>query len=398
MAIIQTDIIGKVLYYHDMDDIVISSAVGYPCRIQLSSDDRGVILDEVYYPDFSGDIHFDIRDIIATDFSLSMPETGKDIQQTDLFKTFSIRVNNGEITGVFTVCGYSEDTTGRMTDIDMLFIPEDYMLPLSLCNNWERSGIRFCFPDKDPITVPDILTTTKSFGITSRMIDLKSHPASEQKSFYVEMDCGETKITSAVFHIIQDHCEQYLFANRYGGFDNIPMRGVREFIPDMSFETGIQGREAEQINSNAEYQYSQNSGFLSRKVIELASELLCSSQIYHIDSDGEFRRIIILESDLHTRSNSNLHSFSFKYKYADHARPLSLKYKSTRVASAAADKTLVYAVTSSPQTITHNKNRFPSVTVVDQNREVVMTSVEYSDSNNIIVSWVGDLEGYIYIN
>ena len=107
---------------------------------------------------------------------------------------------------------------------------------------------------------------------------------------------------------------------------------------------------------------------------------------------------MILESDLHTKSNDELHSFTFKYKYADYSRPLSLKYKSTGVTSGNSDKTLVFPLAGSPQTITHNKNKFPSVTVVDQNREVVLTSVEFPDSNNIILSWNGDLDGYVYIN
>ena len=398
MATIQTDIFGKVVNFFELEPIVVFTAIGTPVSVMLKSDAKGLLLDELYYPGFDGSIEVDIKDIIASEMYLLLPEEGIDIQQTEIYKEFTLRINDGEIEGTFTVCGFSEECTGRLTDIDILRVPSDYKIPLSLVNSWERDGIRYKLPDGRYIE-DNGLKTTNSIGITSRMLDLASSPVANENCFVIELDCGENILSTAAFHITSGHFEQYLFANRYGGFDNIPMSGVREFQPDLSFETGIYNNVSEQISADSETIYIQNSGFLSSKVIELASELLCSPQIYHLDQNGEFRRIILLDSSLSIKSGDSLHSFSFKYKYADDSRPASLRYRSIAgKTTSKPEKTLVYPITESPMTITHDRNRFPSVTVIDQDRQVVITSIEYPDSNNVIISWTGELQGYVYIN
>lgn len=399
MAALLTDIIGKVLYFHDMTPIVISSEIGLPVRIIISEDAKGVIIDETYYPDFDGLINLDIRDVIASDMYLQVPEVGYDIQQKDIFRTYTIQVGN-DISGVFTVCGYSEDALEFMTDVDMLRIPQNYMMPLSICNICDRIGISYRFLDGS-VEDEDVLRTKESIGITARMVGISASPAADKSSFFVEIACDVVTYSSPVFHITPGHFEQYLFANRYGGFDNIPMDGLREFVPDLSFETGKYSSGNEQTSAEAEYVYSQNSGFQSRKVLELAAELLCSPQIYHLTESGRPRRIIILESSLTSSSENSLHSFSFKYKYADDTRPASLKYRTMGVMSTVAaepQKTVVYPITMSPMTITHNRNRYPCITAVDKNRETVVVSIEYPDTNTVKISWKGDLEGYIYLN
>jgi hypothetical protein len=62
------------------------------------------------------------------------------------------------------------------------------------------------------------------------------------------------------------------------------------------------------------------------------------------------------------------------------------------------EKTAVYPITTSPMTITHNRDKYPCITAVDTNREVVGVTVEHPDSNTVQISWKGELKGYIYLN
>ena len=55
---------------------------------------------------------------------------------------------------------------------------------------------------------------------------------------------------------------------------------------------------------------------MSRKTLEAMKDLICSRQIWHW-KDGAFRQIVIMESDISSASDNMLHSFSFKYRYAD---------------------------------------------------------------------------------
>ena len=399
MAHLITSLAGQVIYFDELEQIIISSSDNSPVSVTLSSDGNGVLLDESYYPGFDGRIYIDIKDIVETQMSLEIPTEWVDTQQTSIYKEFSLVIDDAEPV-IFTVCGYASGSLSRITDVDELYVPRNYMLPLSVVNKWERSGIRFHFSDGTTKETYG-LAATSSIGAVSTMIPIADSLASGQSHFVVKLDCEDRTLSSAVFHVCEGQFEQYLFANRYGGFDNIPMAGVREFVPNMSFEAGIYSSGNEQINADTEYIYSQNSGFVSKRVAELASELLCSNQIYHLDHNGEFRRIVILEAEMGTRSDESLQSFSFKYKYVDDDRPSLLKLRgvtSYARTQTAERRTLVYGIKSSPMKIEHNLSRFPTVTVIDNSRQVVVTTVEYPDDNTVLISWIGDLTGYIYIN
>lgn len=52
-----------------------------------------------------------------------------------------------------------------------------------------------------------------------------------------------------------------------------------------------------------------------------------------------------------------------------------------------------------PWNINHNLNRFPSVSVVDlTNTQIVPTTVQYIDANNITITFAGVQDGAAYLN
>lgn len=400
MADLQSDIFGKVLYFQDMLPIIISGDIGDPVNIQLYSDIQGIILDESYYPDFSGHIELDIKDVIAADMYLTIPGD-KDMQQEHITRQYSLTVDDS-IRGTFDVCGFSEDALECLTDIDVLRIPQNYLLPISIPNAvGERTGLIYRHSEGIE-RVDDILTTIDDIGVTSRMVNIETSPVVNKGSFVIELPCDTVTLYTAIFQICKGRFEQYLFANRYGGFDNLPMDGQREFIPDFTFKSGRYSSGNEQISAEADYIYSQNSGFQSQKVLELASELLCSPQIYHLDHNGSFRRIIILESTVASQSNETLHSFSFKYKYADDARPAALRYRGASQITVLQSKGSTYThlqnYASSKWVITHNLSRHPSVTIVDSAGTSLFGDVTYDSDNQITIRFSAPFSGKAYLN
>jgi hypothetical protein len=56
------------------------------------------------------------------------------------------------------------------------------------------------------------------------------------------------------------------------------------------------------------------------------------------------------------------------------------------------------SVASNNWIVTHNLNKFPSVSVVDSGKNVVEGEVNYIDSNNVSISFSGAFSGKAYFN
>ena len=132
MANLESSISGKVLYFYEMPPIVISAPIGTPVRFVLETDDKGVLLDEIYWPDFSGKVEIDIKDIVANELYLEVPPLNELVEQASIFKVFHYDIGEGEDFGSFTVNGYSKHAATRVSDINELRIPKDYVLPVTI--------------------------------------------------------------------------------------------------------------------------------------------------------------------------------------------------------------------------------------------------------------------------
>lgn len=317
---LDTDISGQTLYLPDMDDIVISSTEesekNSPVKILLSDTGGNTILEEYYFFNFDGIISIDIKDVLSEYFSHVLPAIGEDTAQAGLSAGMSIDVNDGELSAGFTVNGMSSRAKERSSDIDVLRIPEDFILPLSVHDIAERSGVEFVTPYRRHLQQSWLPTSGTGKGSMTRLSDISGYPSWLKESFHVEFPGTDPLIASPQFKLCSHHFEQYLFANRYGGFDNIPMDGLLESEPDTEHEAGMYAGKTRQIRSRCTCEYTQNSGYVSRKTLEAMKDLICSRQIWHW-KDGAFRQIVIMESDISSASDNMLHSFSFKYRYAD---------------------------------------------------------------------------------
>ena len=71
---------------------------------------------------------------------------------------------------------------------------------------------------------------------------------------------------------------------------------------------------------------------------------------------------------------------------------------STPFASHGGTTTHTQRVASSTWTVTHNLNKFPSVTIVDSNEEQIFGVVDYQSANTIVLTFSAAISGKAYLN
>tara|TARA_S200002703_G_scaffold106091_2_gene92023 strand:+ start:358 stop:687 length:330 start_codon:yes stop_codon:yes gene_type:complete len=72
--------------------------------------------------------------------------------------------------------------------------------------------------------------------------------------------------------------------------------------------------------------------------------------------------------------------------------------QSTPFASHGGTTTHTQGSASSTWTITHNLNKFPSVTIVDSNEEQIFGVVDYQSANTIVLTFSAAISGKAYLN
>jgi len=72
--------------------------------------------------------------------------------------------------------------------------------------------------------------------------------------------------------------------------------------------------------------------------------------------------------------------------------------QSTPFASHGGTTTHTQGSASSTWTVTHNLNKFPSVTIVDSNEEQIFGVVDYQSANTIILTFSAAISGKAYLN
>ena len=72
--------------------------------------------------------------------------------------------------------------------------------------------------------------------------------------------------------------------------------------------------------------------------------------------------------------------------------------QSTPFASHGGTTTHTQGSASSTWTVTHNLNKFPSVTIVDSNEEQIFGVVDYQSANTIVLTFSDAISGKAYLN
>lgn len=331
---------GERYFVSELDDIVISTSNLEPRRIVLQKYIGGTsyeeILNVIYYP-YASSIHIDIREAIMSALDTEIPLFGPVPSVVNPNSSVYLRLSVFSMAGLgehyvdFTAILGSPEIWYKTTDIDELRVPGNYRIPVTLYNgSWDTT------PQQDSYTVK-LVTHKRVSAIGVSQLDTESgalavgcYVASElpvnpgtpfQMAFvpawfrFPSIGRREIIYTPALT-VVPGQFEQYLFLNKYGAWDNVPMSGDLKYIPEYDIENALHNGGHVKGHAVMDEIYEQNSGYLSRKTVKALSELLLSDRIYHLE-DGEWKRIVIDSPDISLSKKDSVHNLMFRWIHAE---------------------------------------------------------------------------------
>lgn len=306
---LKNDIRNKTVYLDEMDPIVIQGATaGVAVEVKLSLSAGLTVIDEMYYPDFTGLISVDVKDILAQYFSRTIPtQYDTDTEQSGMVQTVAMDIGSGAIAGSFKLLGFSEGSIDTMSYIDYLRIPKDYCLFISACSDATISlKSRTKVVTLDPIKA--------SANGTPSVRKLLNYHFSNLGKFLPVVSTKDYELGATTYEICNDKMYQYVFANRQGGFDNIPMSGKLTYNPGLTMETGIYEDKAVKTGQKSVPVYTQNTGYLTKGTMTVLLEYLQScNDIYYYN--GNLNKIVITSLEIDLSGDDNSHSGKFSYRF-----------------------------------------------------------------------------------
>lgn len=117
-----------------------------------------------------------------------------------------------------------------------------------------------------------------------------------------------------------------------------------------------------------------------------------------VNADFEIQPDVTFLADIEVETATRNHDELFHRDYPDQ-HPISA-ITGLEDALLNADKTFVFeqGIASDTWNITHNLNKYPSVTVVDSAGNEVIAEVVYTDTNNCVVTMTAAFKGKAYLN
>lgn len=310
-----TDITNAYIYLEDARSLAVTGSLSSPKRIILSETDGASILDELHYANFDGQIVLDIADILAAYTAPCLPGEGwEDSEDICLPMTFTI----GDTSYPFHFLALSADSQLQMTDIDMIHIPYGMSIPVSVFSHQDSECQIFLETSAGRVLVDEYLFPEDFTGISCRRLAPSLLPADYVPFRLVCKVTGTTTTerTSPLYVPTSEDFQLYLFRNRFGALEIFPMRGALEFAPAFKFESGKNGRSYKGLTAERDDLLRQYSGNLTCGASRALASFLKDGYAYHL-VDGEWRRIVIEEASIVTKTSEAAHRQSFSFRYQD---------------------------------------------------------------------------------
>lgn len=347
---IDTDIKNSVIPIRELEPIRILNSDANTKILVAVSAGAIKIVEDVFYAGIALDVDVDIRDIamalMSTDDSF-LSEVSSESPLASMYQGGSavqikISATKAHYADNFSDTDTPDDTAtfvvttaksgGQTSDIGELTVPEDYLLPMlfpaSYLDSDGKTSLQICnLRQEIAVQLPEQDERSEN-AFVDAIFQIGSLPVSDGMELTAEVldssGNGGESVKLPALRISSMQFEQYLFRNRHGAFDNIPMSGARKFTPEYSFEAGIiDGRLRKTAPDTGTNAFSQDTGYLPRQTMRALSELLLSDSIYHL-KDGVFRKIVITGSTFSLSSAETAHSVTFTYRYSDESDPMKL--------------------------------------------------------------------------
>ena len=310
-----SDLDHNYIFTEEIRELITDGDIYYPERIILSETDGDVILDELHYANFDGKIHLDLADILkgySSDFLPTGNWEGNEAFCLDL--TLTVGVNSYQ----FTFNAASKESRSKLSDIDFLFIPEGISIPVSILCNQDQGVKVFIESSAGRNLISEHTFTDIVSGQYCRTFDISTLPTGAGPFQFICEISGHTtfEVRSPMYKILPGEYQLYLFRNRFGALELFPMRGSLEFSPTFRFESGSNGRLHKNTSTECDDILRQNSGNITRKASQVLASFLKEGHAYHLVG-GEWKRIVIEEASVITKSSDTTHRQSFSFRYQD---------------------------------------------------------------------------------
>lgn len=338
------------LFLDELKDIAFEASGDIRVTIHMNGD---VVLDNLYTPGFDGMVHLDLQDLVRQNTTNYLPTlcTIDDLVLEGItMQIFAHSLLYTRITDAsgnnddyyFTVYGFESGAQERCTDIDFLRIPKDYLLPLSMfmslddqrygsLSTYMESGQRrqLLISRTKPFQAGADYTPGDAF-LFSRDIHVAAVPARPGEHFrlviisdgtraetnHLEEATFHREIATPVMKLCPGEFHQYIFLNKYGHYDNIPMSGAKTYAPEYEIENADRTYSIEKVRSSKREAFTQNTGPQTSATLEALAELLLSPKIFHYIPGKSLRRIVVENPTLTINSKNSINTATFSWRYA----------------------------------------------------------------------------------
>ena len=289
-----------------------------------------LVIDETYFPDESGTIEIDIRELVTSLLSVSVP-TSDTFTQNNSVADFTATIGDKEI--VFrTVKGGIAGST-RATDwLAANFLtwqPQiksvTYMQPEWLTYYAQEDCHIKCRLYNQDKSNTDIILATISAGQCisvntqfARIINLNETAKLAYYDIWVE-SLNTTRLSYAQRYILRDNTSQenyFVFENSVGGMDAVSFTGNTNLEAETEHELAAMDDMSIQASQKMQQWLQQSTGYKSAYEAKWLQDFFTSPQRY-VCKDGQIKEIVIQDSALSDSSSEAVKEYSFKYRYAD---------------------------------------------------------------------------------
>lgn len=312
--------------YSWIDDLPLLTIHGEPegkYGVKITDNKGDVLFAGNLWPDFNATLQIDLEPVIRDLYTPELPSSV--VKRLKNYTILNIEDVDYDDTATAKINLFSEDSEIYMSDADELLVPMDYRLPINYADTGDITEAYLVTRSERIDLMNYIKHSSERLGIWSVLLPISRFNLTPGTVFHVILESDENgTISSPVYKVTAQEMEQYLFYNRLGGWDNIPMSGRRTIAPSFEFSHHLSGGNLQQSPGKATIKYQQSSGWLTRTTTAALMKLLESKAIYHL-VNGWWRQIVLDNADGSVESDASLQGLNFTYLYSENHKKYIVK-------------------------------------------------------------------------
>lgn len=158
-------------------------------------------------------------------------------------------------------------------------------------------------------------------NVSPALVLAASYIPSEHKMPFYDIyvaDSSGSRISMMQRYVLKHATEldkHYLFYNSLGGLDTLTATGQLTDSAKVNFDIAQTSLGLISLDNGDDHiEYSQNTGYFSNDYIKFLKDFILSKKEKYIVENGNYRKIVVTESDNSFSDKDNMVSFSFKYR------------------------------------------------------------------------------------